>query len=117
MRRAAIVILAVMAAAASAAGQTPPAPAPATPAQPVQGLGGQNLSSSALTSPFQRPPLAGLSASSLNGLPAVGDPAPQCRVQCARQRYACDGDDGDCAQTWRQCAEACEPGRDLRGGF
>ena len=75
-----------------------PASPPASLSSPPAG----GLSSGGFGQPLR--PLG--SASSIVGLPAAGDQAPQCRATCAKVRYTC-GDDDPCAQNWRQCVRAC----------
>jgi hypothetical protein len=74
----------------------PPAPAsppiPPTPPVPL---------------PPQTPVMPTLSSGGLPPPSQSGDPRPQCRAECAKQRYQCSPDDEGCTDRWTQCLAAC----------
>lgn len=80
---------------------TPPLAVSPTLAQ--AGIGQSRLAQSVIQ-PFN----SGMTQAGLGalGLAAVGDTAPQCRVQCTNNRLIC-GDDLACDSGWAQCVSAC----------
>lgn len=87
---------------AAAATAAPPAPVQVKlkPAPPT-------LTSTLGAAGFGAPlrPLQGFTP--LQGLPATGDTAPQCRAVCVKSRAIC-GDDAECGEQWRQCVVGCQ---------
>lgn len=59
----------------------------------------------ATPAPTGRLALSGLTG--LTGLPPVSDPGGQCRLRCARERYACEAGGDDCAPPWAACLRPC----------
>ena len=84
--------------------QSSPPPQPPPPPSSLSSPPASGLSAGGFGQPLR--PFGGSGA--LVGLPPPGDPTPQCRIGCAQQRYTC-GDDDVCAQSWRQCVQACGP--------
>jgi hypothetical protein len=100
MRPAVLLVVGLIAAAAAA----PPATRPLADA--LTGGALQSTISPRLGQQGLATPGAGLPAPR-----AVGDAAPVCRSQCAKDRSVCSaGDDNQCAERWTQCVSACTRG-------
>lgn len=111
-----LVILLMLALFAPAEAQTV-RPAPGAPtattrplaAAPARPITAPPLSTSGLQPLGSQPVLRGLpAAGTFYGLRNVADPRPQCRVQCAQDRYSCaSSDDDSCGERWKQCVNTC----------